>query len=140
MATPSLKNAQHQTVREVVDAPYIEAVRRLEASYYGTPLTVDNEGMATSRAKDGWRNGINHPFEEHDLPTDPADAKALFDKLHGLIWHQYREAFDVEAKKQGLENYDPVKPNKPEGRQTKLARAQVEIARLEAEGFKRVVI
>ncbi len=93
---PSVSKAQWASVRAKVDARFHDIVRSLEDSYYGTALTWDGEGLTKTRAADGWRDGVSHPFvtgpRTYDKEPTLAENKLLFDKLHGVIWMHYTVA------------------------------------------------
>ena len=90
---PSLKGAQYESVRRKKDPRTLDIVRRLEDSYYGTALTWDKEGHAVTRAQDGWKHGVSHPFVSgafsYDVQSTLKESKALFDNLHGLCWQKH---------------------------------------------------
>jgi len=90
---PPRRNVQWQTVRDKVDEKFLDLARRLDDSYYGTALGLDSEGSATSRAADGWKHGVSHPFisgpNTYDVQPTPGESQILFDKLHGVIWQHH---------------------------------------------------
>lgn len=67
-----------EAIRRVVDPPYTNLARTLDVAYYQF-----------------WRQGQSAPWHGYDvIPGDPVATKAQFDKLGGLIWHEYAIALD----------------------------------------------
>lgn len=42
-----------------------------------------------------WRQGRSQPWQGYDVQATPAQSKALFDDLHGAIFHAREVALDV---------------------------------------------
>jgi len=93
---PRVDKAQFSAVRLKVDARFIDIIRILEDSYYGTALSWDNQGLVITRTANGWKDKVSHSFvtgvNTYDVQITPAESKVLFDKLHGLVWQHYRIA------------------------------------------------
>ena len=142
---PSLSGAQWATVREQVDTRFLDLVRSLEDSYYGTALTWDADGSARTRSLDGWRHGVSHPFvsgaKVYDVQLtnellNIEETKTLFDKLHGLIWQHHTVAMvdqniadgkpyalmDDETVEQEISRKPGQAPDEERSRVTKLSR------------------
>lgn len=82
--TPSVRNydgIQHESFRRTFDSRFEVLHDALSDAYYNF-----------------WRQGDSKPFQGHNVQATPAESKALFDKLHGLIfWH-----YDVEFHRENL--------------------------------------
>ena len=90
MPYPSLARVQYSSVRQKVDHAFIDKSRALDEAFYGTGLTFDQEGSPTSRAEDGWRHGVSHPFNSgvrvYDKGVNLRKSLEQFNKLGGAIW------------------------------------------------------
>lgn len=79
-------------IRALVD-PTFEALHdSLEVAYY-----------------QHWKHGRSHPWQGHDVQATPAESKALFDQLHGLIFHHRELALDTEDQKRPLAQRIPAR-------------------------------
>lgn len=85
-AERNLKNVAHASVRSVIDQKYNDAHDTLSKAYY-----------------EHWRNGESFPItiggSSFDARPTKEESKALFDKLHGLIFELHEVELYNEAKK-----------------------------------------
>lgn len=70
------------------DQHFNELHDALEIAYYGVPIPESNP--VSRDPNTGWRNGFSADWHGHDKQATPEESKALFDKLHGLIF-QHRD-------------------------------------------------
>ena len=81
---------KHQALREKVDPIAYMLADELEDCYYGSYVDED-----TPRLQDGWKQGNSKPFlTVFDVQPSLPESLALFQALHGLIWHLYTLLFD----------------------------------------------
>jgi len=66
----------HEHVRRAVDPRFNELHDALSDAYYNY-----------------WSKGLSKPFHGYDVQATPEQSKALFDQLHGLIFHLRDIAF-----------------------------------------------
>lgn len=110
---------QFDALRQDLDPPFLALVAELEVAYY-----------------QHWKLGEPHAFQGFDVQATSEESKALFDKLHGAIWHAHHIAIAGENEKQGrpydVETVDEI----PDG---KAVRRSVEekkkLKDLKAEGM-----
>lgn len=110
-----------EKLRRAIDTQFNQAADELSDAYYNF-----------------WRAGNSHPWRGYDVQPTPAESKALFDKLHGLIWHLYTIAFHQANLNQPVdEQIDEARYNfVEEGGKTSLSDlAAQRVAELEAEGI-----
>jgi hypothetical protein len=69
-------DVQHESLRLELDGKYNALHDELSATYY-----------------DYWKKGLSFPWQGYDAQPTLEQSKALFDKLHGLIWHHYEVEF-----------------------------------------------
>jgi hypothetical protein len=85
--TRNLDNIQFANLRQTVDAKFNTAHDELSIAYY-----------------DFWKHGQSKPWKGYDVQATPEESKALFDKLHGLIFHLHELALEAEHVAQGRSN------------------------------------
>ena len=91
--TPSTRNYKgiaFEKLRQQIDGKYNQAHDELSAAYY-----------------DYWKAGRSCPWQGYDVQPTPEESKALFDKLHGLIFAHYSMGFHIENLKQPIEDRIP---------------------------------
>ncbi len=126
----NLTNVQHAKIRTKIDAKFNDVHDRLSAAYY-------DGGVFTQGGK-SWDFGALKT-------TDPASAKAVFDKLHGLIFTIRDVVFNQTnlalPKKQQIpvEQYDNITDESGVKIGSKAALAQTVIDLLRAEGIELVI-
>ena len=95
----NFKDVQYEPIRRLIDPKYLALVEKLEDCYYGDKIAVN--GRRTRQ--NCWLDGTSRPFtmggQTFDVQATPEESKALFEKLHGLIWKQYDIEFDIENQK-----------------------------------------
>lgn len=87
MFTPekrNMDNVQFADLRKAVDDRFNRAHDELSIAYY-----------------DHWKKGLSSPWHGYDVQATPEESKALFDQLHGLIFHLHEVALEDEHIKQG---------------------------------------
>ena len=67
---------QHEEFRRTFDPPFDVLHDALSDAYYNF-----------------WRTGQGRPFQSYDVQPTRAESKALFEKLHALIFHHYDVQF-----------------------------------------------
>lgn len=73
----NLVGVADEAIRRVVDPPYTTLAASLDAAYY-----------------QHWARGESHDWHGYDVQPTPDESKAQFDRLSGLIWHEYAIALD----------------------------------------------
>ena len=104
---PALAGRPAAAQRVRVDAAALDQVRVLEDAYYGTATAWDDDGNATARARDGWRHGnaersVTIGGRAYGYPGSLPAAKALLDRLHGLIWCAHAASLTLQKKADGV--------------------------------------
>jgi len=79
-----------EAIRRVVDPPFVALAASLDVAYY-----------------QHWKRGLSHPWHGYDVQPTPEESKAQFDKLNGLIWHEYAVALDDADQLQDVEDRIP---------------------------------
>ena len=82
-------------------------VRALEDAYYGTATAWDRDGNATARGENGWRHGaaqrsVTIGGKAYAYPGSLSAAKALLDRLHGLIWRAHAASLTLQKQADGV--------------------------------------
>ena len=67
-----------EAIRRVVDPPFTALAASLDAAYY-----------------QGWKQGVDVDWHGYNRLGTVEESKAQFDRLSGLIWHEYAIALDV---------------------------------------------
>lgn len=126
----NMTNIQHQTIRAKIDAKFNDAHDRLSAAYY--------DGDVFTQRGRSWDFGSLKA-------ADPANAKAVFDKLHSLIF-QIRDVIFNQTnlalpKNQRIDvsKYDDIYDDSGVKIGSKAALAQTVISTLKAEGIELVI-
>lgn len=78
MAERNRQGIEDASLRAGVDPVFESLHDGLERAYY-----------------DAWRHGRSRPWQGYDVQATPALSKALFDQLHGALWHRHEIALDV---------------------------------------------
>ena len=125
VTTRNYDGIQHEALRKIVDPKFNVLHDSLTAAYY-----------------DYWKKGLSHPWNGHDVQSTPEESKALFDKLHGLIFHLRHLEFHSENLKQPVKDridskeYDDIHDDTGVVTGTKTDLATAKIAALKAEGIE----
>lgn len=127
-ARRNFDGVQFENLRRTLDHRLNQLHDELSAAYY-----------------DHWRQGKSQPFQSFDVQATPEESKALFDKLHALIFAHYDILFHEANLAQPVqdrideEKYDVVR-GKKKGDKTiryrKSERAVTMIAERAAEGIE----
>lgn len=56
-----------------------------------------------------WKHGRSQPWQGYDVQATPAESKALFDQLHGLIFHHRELVLDAEDQKRPVGQRIPAR-------------------------------
>lgn len=126
----NMTNIQHQVVRDKIDTKFNDVHDRLSTAYY-------DGGVFTQSGKT-WDFGALKA-------ADPANAKAVFAKLHGLIFQIRDIVFNqtnlaLPKKDQiPVEQYDTLKDETGAVIASKAELAQTIITTLKAEGIELVI-
>ena len=72
-------NIQFEKYRKVVDNKFNDLADELSDCYYNY-----------------WKLGNSKPFQKYDVQPTLEESKALFNKIHGLIWLKHEEAIEQE--------------------------------------------
>ncbi len=89
-----------------------------------------------------WRQGQSRPFQGYDVQPTLAESKALFGKLHALIFYHYDVEFHAEnlrrlpAERIPEEEYNIVRRRDGSIRGRKADTAQAALAALDTEGIR----
>lgn len=125
--TPATRNytgIQFESIRKTLDASFNQEHDDLSAAYYNY-----------------WSKGLSKPWKGYDKQATLEANKALFDKLHGLIFHRYTVAFHnanmalPKPKRYSEDEYRWVKDEKGNITGDKVTEAQVAINLLSTEGI-----
>lgn len=137
--TPPERNysgIQHEEFRRTFDPAFDTLHDALSDAYY-------NFWSNTKRSPlNPFGNPKSKPFQGYDVQPTRAESKALFDKLHGLIYHHYAVEFHAENLKQPEpkripeEEYNVVRSRDGSLKSTKADTAQAGIDALDAEGVR----
>lgn len=123
-ATRNFTGIQFEAIRKTLDPAYNQEHAGLSIAYY-----------------DYWSKGLSKPWKGFDKQATPEASKALFNKLHGLIFHRHLVAFHnanmaLPAPKQYSEDeYRWVKDEAGNITGDKVAEAQTAVTLLSAEGI-----
>lgn len=115
---------QFENIRKTLDAKFNNAHDELSKAYY-----------------DYWSEGLSYPWKSFDKQATPEASKALFDKLHELIFHRCLIAFhDVnmalpKPKQYSQDEYRYIKDDKGVIIGDKVTEAQTAISLLATEGI-----
>ena len=88
-----------------------------------------------------WRQGQSKPFQGHDVQPTLAESKALFEKLHALVFHHYDVQFHTAntkrppAQRIPEEEYNVVRRRDGSVDHLKSESAQAAIDALAVEGI-----
>jgi len=104
--------AQDGAIRAMVDPTFTDLHDALTEAYY-----------------QHWRHGRSSPWQGYDVQATPAESKALFDRLHGVIFH-LREVALADA-----DQAQPVRDRIPAHRRPDRAMAAAAIAEAAAQGL-----
>jgi len=66
-----------EAIRRVVDPPFVTLAQSLDVAYY-----------------QHWKRGLAYDWHGYDVLPTAEENKAQFDRLSGLIWHEYAIALD----------------------------------------------
>jgi hypothetical protein len=78
----NFEGVELESLRKVVDPKFNNLHDELTDCYYNF-----------------WKKGLSKKFQVYDVQSTPEESKRLFDKLHGLIFHQREVALETEFKK-----------------------------------------
>jgi hypothetical protein len=123
-ATREMAGIQFASIRKTLDAAFNQGHDELSAAYY-----------------DYWSKGLSKPWKGFDVQATPEASKALFDKLHGLIFHHYTVAFHnanmklPKPKQIPEDEYRYVRDEKGNIISDRVTEAQAAINLLSAEGI-----
>lgn len=126
----NMTNIQHQVIRDKIDAKFNDVHDRLSAAYY--------DGGVFTQGEKSWDFGKLKK-------QNPADAKALFDKLHGLIFHLRDVAFNEtnlalpKNERIPVKKYDAITDDSGTIIGSRLEVTQTIINTLKAEGVELVI-
>jgi len=125
---PPVRNfdrVQFEEIRRSLDKRFNDAHDGLTAAYY-----------------DHWRNGRSRPWQGYDVQPTNDESKALFDKLHGLIFLLRDVAFHdanmslPEAERYSEDAYRYDRDEQGQITRDRLQESQDSIERLRVEGIE----
>ncbi|HUV82960.1 MAG TPA: hypothetical protein VMW53_07805 [archaeon] len=73
----NFSKVQYEEIRRKLDEPFNNLHDELTNCYYQF-----------------WKKGLSKPFRGYDVQSTIEESKSLFDELHGLIFENYKVAFD----------------------------------------------
>ncbi len=126
--TPTERNyvgIQHEDFRRTFDTTFEALHDALSDAYYNF-----------------WRQGQSKPFQGYDVQPTQAESKALFDKLHALIYYHYDIRFHkanmrrAPSKRIPEEEYNIVRNRAGDIVARKSEAGQVEIDTRDTEGVR----
>ena len=118
-------NIQFAGLRKKVDPKFETLHDTLSAAYY-----------------DHWKYGNSMPWQSYDVQSTPEESKALFDKLHGLIFHERQVEFHNENLKTSVKDqisedeYNIIKDKDGNILGKVSDETDLKIAQLKTEGFE----